>query len=446
MVAVALTGAGNVTTGFANTGTSLVINKPANLANDDLLVACVWTRNATADYTTPPSGWTRVDPATTTNPVGVERLYYKVITNAVGEASTYTWAGGGSGRHAGVMFRVTGADNSDPFNVAGATVTGVTAFQLTLPTMTTDATNALYIGMACNNTTGGVITTATGSGVSVVSSASTSTGSGESTITVVQKALPSLGATGSQLLTFGTDPSGSVGHAVAINSTPVANTAPTCDAGADQTTTNGTPVVLSGTDSDSDGTVASRQWTALEYPRGASAPTISSATSATAGFTPTTPGAYVFQYQVTDNGAASTSDTTTVYVPANTVGVRKQVSATGFTNQGGASDSATALSDGVSTTYIESASTGSSSYRCILDPLVAPNATFGLDVTHLVSISETPTLYTIKLYQGATLRKTWTVTPLPTTSASTVTLTLTSGEIAAITNWNALELLVEWTV
>lgn len=441
------TGAGNVTTAGAGSGTSISINKPSNTANGDVLVGFVHHRAATTPPTTPPAGWTRVDPSTDNTAAGVIRYYYKVISDAGSEPSSYTWAGAASGRHAGVIFRVTGADVAGTLvDVAGAVQT-LTATTTNLPGVTTTTANGLLVAGVSTATTTGVLVTFTASGMTNLGNGATSTAAAESQAHVLSQVLGTAGATGNRGVTnsdFGATSTGA-GYLLTLNAVPLPNTAPTCDAGANQTVTAGTPISLSGTDNDSDGTIVGRQWTCIEFPRGSTSPSITGATTANATFTPTATGAYVFQYAVTDNLAATASDTVTVYVPTAAVGVRKQVSATGFTNVGGATDSAAALSDGTATTYVQSAASGASSYRCQLNPLLPPNATFALKPTHLVSTTETPTSYTYKLYEDATLRKTWTP-PAATTSASTPELTLSSGEIASISNWNALEVLIEWTI
>jgi hypothetical protein len=94
------------------------------------------------------------------------------------------------------------------------------------------------------------------------------------------------------------------------------NVAPTGNAGSAQTNVEPyTTVTLTGTDSDSDGTVASRAWTQT-----AGTPTVTLTGSTTQTPTFTAPGTIsgttlTFSYQVTDNlGATSTASTTTVAV------------------------------------------------------------------------------------------------------------------------------------
>lgn len=203
LAAAPLTGAGNVTSGAANTGTTLTINKPANLADGDLLVAVVGARASSAVYTTPPTGWTRVDPNVDNTAAGVIRLYYKKITTASGEAASYTWAGGASGRHAGVMFRVTGHDTTVPIDgTAGDVATLVsTPDRIILPAVTTVTENALLVALGWSSTTGGTIGTFTRAGMTQVGTANTTTGASESAMTALTETVPAVGSTGTRSIT-----------------------------------------------------------------------------------------------------------------------------------------------------------------------------------------------------------------------------------------------------
>jgi hypothetical protein len=96
----------------------------------------------------------------------------------------------------------------------------------------------------------------------------------------------------------------------------VPNVPPTADAGSDQLLVDpGVTVNLTGTDSDSDGTVVTRAWTQVSGP----AVMLTGAATANASFTApyTADGAtLVFQYTATDDDGASASDTVTVTVDA----------------------------------------------------------------------------------------------------------------------------------
>jgi hypothetical protein len=123
---VALYGAGDLTSAFSqSTVTSISVNKPANLANGDLLVVVVgFQSNSVPAAPGFPAGFTRLGPAynvtgdANRRPCGV---YVKPITNLAGEGSSYAFTTTNtSGRAAIVAFRVTGADLASPAQASGA--------------------------------------------------------------------------------------------------------------------------------------------------------------------------------------------------------------------------------------------------------------------------------------------------------------------------------------
>lgn len=85
---------------------------------------------------------------------------------------------------------------------------------------------------------------------------------------------------------------------------PPTNVKPIAVAPAKQLITSGQSATLSGSDSDSDGTVTTRLWTATSWPAGASIPTFTGGSGATATAITsvlTVPGHYLFEYKVMDN-------------------------------------------------------------------------------------------------------------------------------------------------
>ncbi len=100
---------------------------------------------------------------------------------------------------------------------------------------------------------------------------------------------------------------------VAITVNPAANIAPTAYAGADQSVDEQTLVTLSGSGSDSDGTVTTYRWTQIA----GQAVTLTSPNLALTRFdTPTAASALtlIFQLTVTDNEGATTTDTVAITV------------------------------------------------------------------------------------------------------------------------------------
>jgi hypothetical protein len=90
----------------------------------------------------------------------------------------------------------------------------------------------------------------------------------------------------------------------------VANNPPTANAGTDKTIGFSDPLTLSGTGTDSDGTIASYQWVKISGP----GCTITNPNSATTSVTGLTAGIYVFQLRVTDNAGFTTTDDMVVEV------------------------------------------------------------------------------------------------------------------------------------
>lgn len=96
----------------------------------------------------------------------------------------------------------------------------------------------------------------------------------------------------------------------------VTNTAPTADAGADQTVTSGDTVTLDGTgSSDADGDALTYLWEVISTPDGADQ-SLSNADSATPSFTAEGAGDYVFSLTVNDGVLDSDFDTVTITVVA----------------------------------------------------------------------------------------------------------------------------------
>jgi hypothetical protein len=221
--------------------------------------------------------------------------------------------------------------------------------------------------------------------------------------------------------------------------TPGTNVAPTVTASSSATTTTpNSTVPLTGTASDSDGTIASRQWAFTSVPTGVTAPTITNSTSNSASFTPTQPGVYVAQFTATDNSGASSSASVTIYVGGTTakvIGVTANPG--GWTTTPSASSAATVLGDTDSTTFVESPASpvSAATYRLRLSPL-QPLTSLSM-ILGSAALNGTGNLgLTATLYEGSTARKTW--SGLTFTGAD-LTLTMTAAECSTIGSWNTLD-------
>lgn len=215
-------------------------------------------------------------------------------------------------------------------------------------------------------------------------------------------------------------------------------TPPTITASANQTiSAGGSPVTLTATGTAASGSagLASYAWTCLDYPAGASAPTISGAATNTATFTPTVnaPGRYRFQVTCTDlEGNVSSAAITKVFYPATLISPLEITGNSGWTISG-----ISTLSDANDGTAAVSGPSGSGGQLVIrLNPLIWPVTGFSLDIRSYVDA--TGGTQSVQLLEGAVVRKDWGAIS-PSTSAADTVLSLTSGEIAAITSGNELD-------
>jgi len=108
-----------------NTGSAvanLVLTKPVNVVNGNLLVTTIFTSNTTINVTpgvTPPSGWTIVPNFPVRDTSGTIRagiwVYWKIASN---EPANYTWNFTDSGGQNVVadLFNITGAASSSPID------------------------------------------------------------------------------------------------------------------------------------------------------------------------------------------------------------------------------------------------------------------------------------------------------------------------------------------
>lgn len=225
-----------------------------------------------------------------------------------------------------------------------------------------------------------------------------------------------------------------------------ANEPPTVTTGGSVTVNSGGTASLTSAATDPDGSVATRQWSWDTRPAGAALPTFTSPTSvSTSTSALTTPGLYVARMTVTDNQGASASAIQKVFVPATTaVPILVNHNNGAWVNVGGATDLAAALADTSTATYAESPNaTGTEqAMRVRLAPLF-PGTSFALAVDDLLSAAGTATAK-VRLWEGSTMRKEWTVSPSTTVASGTVTMS--SAECATVTSWNELDVEFAWSL
>lgn len=218
---------------------------------------------------------------------------------------------------------------------------------------------------------------------------------------------------------------------------PAANAAPTVGAGANQNVAAGATVTLTGTATDSDGTIAARSW-AFDYPT-SGAPTLTGATTATATFTAGAAGSlYVLRHTATDDKGATGSATTEVRVPDSGTMTPLPTAATGgFTRVGSATTDGGALADTDDTTYLESTPVSATvqTMRIRCEPITTRS---GFTVTARLAKSDTGNVTcTVRLVEGTTVRQTWSDVTV-TQTATDFTRTVTTP--AAISDWGNLYL------
>lgn len=224
--------------------------------------------------------------------------------------------------------------------------------------------------------------------------------------------------------------------------TSIGNDAPIVSAGGDQTVAGGATVLLTGTASDPGGSIASTVWSFVSA-ASTGTPTLTGANTLTPSFVAgAAPQLYTLQLTATDNLGASSTDTVEIRVPASgAVDSRPlPLAATkvGAWTRTGASSDGAALADESNTTYLESdaVSTTEQSIRVRLAPSTS-RATGKVQVT-LGMDSGTGT-WQIRLYEGTTLRQSWTQAGV-TTTPTAYEFTISAGTISSITDWSNLSL------
>lgn len=221
---------------------------------------------------------------------------------------------------------------------------------------------------------------------------------------------------------------------------PATNVPPTVSAGSNQTgVTAGATVNLSATAADSDGSIASIAWT-YDYPT-SGAPTLTGGTTLTPSFTAGSAGSlYVLRCTVTDNVGATAASTVEVRVPAsgNTDARPIATAATKvgtWTRTGGTTDGGV-LADESDATYLESSSVSGTEQSARIR--IYPTLTRSSGQVELRLGTDTGTATAlIRLYEGTTLRQSWTQASVPTTITA-YTFTLSGGALSSITDWGNL--------
>jgi len=224
--------------------TSLVINVPAGMQANDLLITHI-ARTGNGAINTP-SGWTAA--GGTNNGVFLRQAtFYRVATAS--EPASYTWTWSGTEAAAGGMSTYYGAKASSALDLVGTAGTANNTTTVTAPGITTTANDALVLAFFASNTNS---TFTTASGMTERHDVGTT---GATSLATDDMTQVTAGATGNKTATASA--SGRVvGHQVAFNVDDVAPTATQSDPGSPLAGT----ISLAGSASDVDSAVASVQF------------------------------------------------------------------------------------------------------------------------------------------------------------------------------------------
>lgn len=408
------------TTTFSSAGTQTpTVSVPTGVTTGDYLFA--WLSYSGDSIPAPPSGWTEL--------VGVAgsttarfSLIVRTMASGVTQAQ-WTIPVSGTGTYAkmeAAMIAVRGVASYTLGTVYNRAASGSTS---ALPGVTV-ATGGMALAFAGDRTSSQTSVTAP-TGMTEQAKYVQNSGGGGS---VLIASTSTAGATGTETVTYGVASSNAVGALVNLAAT--SGTVPVVSAGAAQSVGTGTTVTLSGTATGA----TSVAWTQTNGPT--PAPTITSATSNTATVTPTLPGVYTFRFTGTNASGTAFDDTnvTVSTMSSKPNGVVVNPGNFAPVNAGALED---AVSDASDLTWDESGD-ANASVTYTLPPI-------GIGTSYVLTFrgrfSTTPVVpVRVELLMGSTVIKSTDLT-VGTTLASQ-TMTLTSGEVAAITDRTVLRVRV----
>jgi hypothetical protein len=211
--------AGDFTTSISTGSASAVLNKPANVADGDLLVAFIYNQTS-GGTVTPPAGWALLS-ADFSSPRTCG-WYYKPIPSAAAETATsYTFTFSVSARNVNVLFRVTGADLTNPVDVVSSTQATYSSASATAASITTTRDGSLVLcGTFINDSTAQTGTFTQPSGYTDIYQGQTPSGS-TSAIDVSAIVATTAGASGTATVTRSYTPVNGHAWLVAIAALPV---------------------------------------------------------------------------------------------------------------------------------------------------------------------------------------------------------------------------------
>ena len=122
-------------------GTTMVVTKPTDTAEDDLLVGVGGWYTASDPSVSPPAGWTEILEALRTS-YHWGGAWYKVAGGS--EGASYTWTTGSMTKSGGIV-RISGADTSSPINASAVSAGDGYGEAGTCPTVTTTVEDCLIL-------------------------------------------------------------------------------------------------------------------------------------------------------------------------------------------------------------------------------------------------------------------------------------------------------------
>lgn len=201
MVYTPPTGAGNTVTNGGTSGASLTVNKPANLADGDVLVLVAYKQLGGSTFTTP-SGFTSVYTAVAASTRGFQ-VFGKAISSASGEPSSYTVTSSDStSRWILVAFRLPGLEASWQDAAPASDIYVTNTSTITDPSVTASAGHTLGLAFNFTNNSTAVYQSFSASGWSTLVNGTVTSGSSTSVVDVQYKELTASGATGGVAFTM----------------------------------------------------------------------------------------------------------------------------------------------------------------------------------------------------------------------------------------------------
>lgn len=222
----------------------------------------------------------------------------------------------------------------------------------------------------------------------------------------------------------------------------VVNNPPTVTVTGNQNLATGATATITVSASDTDGTIASRAL-AFDFPS-SGAPTITGGGTTSPSFPVGASEGVLYELTetVTDDGGATGTASTEVRVPLTTNAdakpLLKDATKVGsWTRVGGSATDGAALNDASDTTYLESSAVSGTEQKANIRLQPRSALASGAQIGVKLRSDTGTTTWQIRLYEGATLRQSWTQSAVGTTFTEYL-FTISDPTLAAITDWGNL--------